>query len=332
MHKYEDVYEATLKYFNGDTLATDAWIKKYCLQDKNENYLELTPDDMHWRLANEFARIEQNYPNPLSAEEIYGHLKGFTNLVLQGSPMYGIGNDHTLSSLSNCVVAPSPEDSISGIFNTAKDIANLYKARIGIGFSVSSLRPEGAAVNNSAKTSTGAWSFVDFYSHVTALIGQSGRRGALLEAMDVRHPDIFKFATCKQDPVKVTGANISVQISDEFIKAVLEDSKFELRWPVDSLTPQFKEMINARDLWKVIVESATNTADPGLLFWDTICDNLPAHCYKEFKTLSTNACSEIPSSAFDSCRLLSINLYGFICNPHKQDAYFNYQSFQSLEN
>lgn len=295
MYTREEVYNETLKYFKGDELATNVFFK-YCLSDKDGNYLELTPDDMHHRLAKELHRIELKYPNPLSYEEIYNSLKNFERIVPQGSPMFGIGNDEQNISLSNCVVIDSPADNISSIFDAAKNLANLAKRRCGVGCDLSELRPENALTNNSAKSSTGAWSFADFYSYVTRMIAMRGRRAALLLSMDIRHPDIDKFITCKEDLTKVTGANISVKNRDEFMKAVENDEDYTLRWPVVSEVKDAKytKVVKARELWNLLVETATLTADPGLLFWDKITSYMPSESYKvvndAFRTRTTNPC------------------------------------------
>ena len=281
-------------YFNGDELATNVWLTKYALKDNNGNIIEKTPDDMHKRLASEFARIESQFggPRALSEEEIYSLLKDFKYIVPQGSPMMGVGNNHVNVSLSNCVVIESPSDNISSIMDSGKHLANLFKRRCGVGLDISNLRPEGTLVNNSAGTTTGAWSFADFYSYVCRMIGQNGRRGALMISMDIRHPDIEKFITMKHDLEKVTGANVSVKISDDFMHAVEADGEFTLQYPVDSETPSVVRHIAAKTLWNTIVESATNTAEPGILMWDNITKNLPAEAYKDqgFRTLTTNPC------------------------------------------
>ncbi|HPB34624.1 MAG TPA: ribonucleoside-diphosphate reductase, adenosylcobalamin-dependent, partial [Caldisericia bacterium] len=307
MYSENEVKSATLEYFNGDTLATDVWMKKYALKNKNDEYLEKNPDDMHRRLASEFHRVESKYPFPLTEEEIFSALKDFKHIVPQGSPMSGIGNIYSKQSLSNCVVVASPEDNMSSIFDKGKELANLFKNRCGVGMDMSKLRPEGTPVNNSAKTSTGAWSFCDLYSNITRMIGQNNRRGALMLTMDIRHPDIFKFVTMKHDLTKVTGANISVKISDEFMNAVKEDKNFILRFPVTIPSNEKMDMeynvrynfddgmrikIKAKELWKVITESATQTAEPGILMWDNILRRLPAESYNDFKTICTNPCGE----------------------------------------
>ena len=321
----EEVKKATLEYFNNDELAANVWLTKYGLKNKEGEFIEKTPDDMHNRLADEFARMEEKFGGDLALtkEEIYDLLKDFKYIVPQGSPMMGIGNNYVNVSLSNCVVVDSPGDNISSIMDSGKHLANLFKRRCGVGLDISRLRPEGTSVNNSAGTTTGAWSFADFYSYVCRMIGQNGRRGALMITMDVKHPDIQKFVTMKSDLTKVTGANVSVKISDEFMHAVEADQEFELCFPVDSADPKYKSSVKARELWDLIVESATKTAEPGLMMWDNIINNLPAHCYKDvgFETLTTNPCGEIPLSAYDSCRLISINLKNLVKNPFKNPEF-----------
>ena len=301
----KEVKEATLEYFNNDELAANVWLTKYGLKNTKGEFVEKTPDDMHIRLANEFARMEKSFggDSTLSQDEIYNLLKDFKYIVPQGSPMMGIGNDYVNVSLSNC----------------------------GVGLDISRLRPEGTPVNNSAGTTTGAWSFADFYSYVCRMIGQNGRRGALMITMDIKHPDIQKFVTMKNDLTKVTGANVSVKISDEFMHAVEGDQDFELCFPVDSKDPKYKTQVKARELWDLIVDSATKTAEPGLMMWDNIINNLPAHCYKDqgFETLTTNPCGEIPLSAYDSCRLISINLKNFVSDPFKNPT-FDYEKLYDV--
>lgn len=330
IYSKEEVEKATLEYFDGDELATNVWITKYALKNNKGEFLEKTPDDMHRRLAKEFARIEAKYPNPLSENEIFLLLKDFKYIVPQGSVMFGAGNNFVNVSLSNCVVVESPKDSMSSIYEKGRDLANLFKRRCGVGINISNLRPDGAPVNNSAGSSTGAWSFADLYSYICRHVGQHGRRGALMISMDVRHPDIENFITMKHDKTKVTGANISVQITDEFMRAVENDLDFELRWPIESPTPKFVKNVKARRIWNTIVESATQTAEPGLLMWDNICSTLPANCYPEFKTLTTNPCGEVPLSAGDSCRLISINLKHFVKNPFTIDAFFDYSEYSEV--
>lgn len=329
MHHEQQVREETLKYFRGDELATNVWMTKYCLKDQEGNFMELTPDDMHRRLAKEFARVEAKFSNSLSEQEIYGFLKGFESIVPQGSPMYGIGNDYVNVSLSNCVVVDSPADNVSSIIDSGKELANLFKRRCGVGLDISNLRPENAPVNNAARTTTGAWSFADFYSYVCRMIGQNGRRGALMISMDVRHPDIDKFVAMKQDLTKVTGANVSVKITDDFMHAVEKGENFTLQFPVDSESPTETRTIDASQLWENIVESATKTAEPGLLMWDNITSRLPAHEYEQFKTICVNPCAEIALSAYDSCRLISINLKNFVKDPFGKNAEFDLRQFST---
>jgi ribonucleotide reductase alpha subunit len=287
-----EVKKATLAYFKGDELAANVAPSKYLLKNKSGEFVEKTPDDMHDRIADEFYRIESKYPNPVSRERIREALSNFKRIVPQGSPMYGIGNNYVNCSLSNCLVISSPDDNISSIVNSGKDLANLSKARCGVGIDISTLRPEGMAVNNAAETTSGAWSFADFYSYVIRMIGQNGRRGALMLTMDVRHPDVLKFATSKVDRTKVTGANISVKLSNDFMAAVRDDAEYVQQWPVDSESPKITKVVKAREVWEVIVKTATETAEPGLLFWDTMLENLPAECYADvgFKHVSTNPC------------------------------------------
>ena len=334
MYSQEQVREATLEYFRGDELATNVFITKYCLRDKKGNFAEKTPDDMHRRMAREFARMEDKFitrkSNHLTEAEIYSYLKDFKYIVPQGSPMMGIGNDYVNVSLSNCVVVDNPQDSVSSIMDAGKDLANLFKRRCGVGLDISDLRPEGAPVNNSARTTTGAWSFADFYSYVCRMIGQNGRRGALMISMDIRHPDIEAFVKMKRDLTKVTGANVSVKISDSFMKAVENNETFTLQFPVDAEDPEYTADIDASTLWNSIIESATQTAEPGLLMWDNIIKNLPAHSYPEFKTKTTNPCGEIPLSAYDSCRLISLNLKNLVKNSFEKNADFDFGKLKEV--
>lgn len=330
----DSVLEKTHEYFNGDDLATSAIVNKYLLRDGEGNFLESNPDEMHKRLAKEFARIEKRYNGSRALEEeaIYNLIKDFKYIVPQGSPMFGIGNDFAVVSLSNCVVVESPSDDISSIVNKGKDLANLFKRRCGVGIDISALRPEGALVSNSARTTTGAWSFADFYSYVCRMVGQNGRRGALMITLDIRHPDIEKFVTMKHDLTKVTGANVSVKINDDFMKAVENKQPFTLQFPIDSDSPTHVKEIDANELWSLIVESATKTAEPGLMMWDNITRELPAEEYSDvgFKTITTNPCGEIPLSAYDSCRLIAINLTNFVKNPFEKNAYFDFDNFKMV--
>jgi len=334
MHNKTEVRQETLKYFKGDELATNVWMTKYALKNSAGEFVEKSPDEMHRRLSSEFARIEQafNSERALSEEKIYEYLKDFKYIVPQGSPMMGIGNNYVNVSLSNCVVVESPADNISSIIDSGKSLANLFKRRCGVGLDIRNLRPEGTQVNNSAGTTTGAWSFADFYSYVCRMIGQNGRRGALMITMDVRHPDIEKFVTMKHDFLKVTGANVSVKISDSFMHAVENNESFNLHFPIGSDNPTHTKEIQAVELWDSIVESATKTAEPGLLMWDNITKFLPAEEYADegFKTITTNPCGEIPLSAHDSCRLISINLKSFVNNKFKKSAKFDFVKFSEV--
>ena len=334
MFNESEVREATLAYFDDDELATNVFMTKYCLRDKKGQFMERSPDDMHKRLAKEFARIEskfQRHPaDSLSEKEIYSYLKDFKYIVPQGSPMMGIGNNYVNVSLSNCVVVEDPEDNISSIMDAGKDLANLFKRRCGVGVDISGLRPEHGIVNNAARTTTGAWSFADFYSYVCRMIGQNGRRGALMISMDVRHPDIEQFIRMKQDLTKVTGANVSVKISDSFMKAVENNQTFTLQFPVEAETPEYVSEIDARSLWDLIIEAATKTAEPGLLMWDNITKMLPAHAYPAFKTKTTNPCGEIPLSAYDSCRLISLNLKSLVKNSFEKNADFDFEKLRHI--
>ena len=327
----EHVKEETLKYFGNDELAANVWMSKYCLKDSQGNLLEKTPDDMHKRLAIEFARVENKFngTRALSEENIYKFLKDFKYIVPQGSPMMGIGNNHSNVSLSNCVVIAPPADNISSIIDSGKHLANLFKRRCGVGLDLSLLRPEGARVKNSAGTTSGAWSFADYYSYVCRMIGQNGRRGALMISMDIRHPDVESFALMKNDLTKVTGANVSIKISNEFMNAVQNDEDFTLRFPIDAEEPTITKIIRAKELWNKIVNSATKTAEPGLLMWDNILENLPANEYENFKTECVNPCAELPLSAYDSCRLISINLKNFVENKFTTKAKFNFAEFST---
>jgi ribonucleoside-diphosphate reductase alpha chain len=348
MFEENEVREATLEYFSGDELATNVFMTKYCLRDKKGNFVEKTPDDMHKRIASEFARMEDKFRDQsrttlddlpkyagrkvghLTEQEIYSYLKDFKYIVPQGSPMMGIGNDYVNVSLSNCVVVDNPQDSVSSIMDAGKDLANLFKRRCGVGLDLSDLRPEGAPVNNSARTTTGAWSFADFYSYVCRMIGQNGRRGALMISMDIRHPDIAEFVKMKHDLTKVTGANVSVKITDDFMEAVENGETFTLQFPVNSETPEYTADIDATTLWNTIIESATKTAEPGLLMWDNITKNLPAHCYPDFETKTTNPCGEIPLSAYDSCRLISLNLKNLVKNSFQKNAEFDFNKLKEV--
>lgn len=330
IYSKDEVEKETLKYFNNDELATNSWITKYALKNKKGEFLELTPKDMHVRLSKEFSRIEKKYSNPIIEEDVFEMLKNFKYIVPQGSPMYGIGNDFVSVSLSNCVVVAPPEDNMTSIINSGRDMANLFKQRCGVGTDLSYLRPEGMRVNNSAGTTTGAWSFADFYSYICRMVGQSGRRGALILTMDIKHPDIEKFITMKNDLKKVTGANVSIKISDEFMNSVKEDKDFILSYPIESKNPIFTKIVKAKNVWNMIIESATKTAEPGILMWDTIKRNLPSNEYEKFKVTSTNPCSELPLSNFGACRLISINLKNLVNNRYEENSNFDFDLFKKV--
>jgi len=325
----KEVEKACLEYFLGDSLAANVSYTKYLLKDKEGFFLEKTPDEMHWRMAKEFARIECNYSQENFkevAKRFYNLFKHFKYIVPQGSVMYGLGNPKAIS-LSNCTVLPSPSDSISGIFKTTGDMANLFKRRCGVGLDISSLRWDGAYVDNSANSSTGAWSFADLFSYVTKKIGQNNRRGALLISLDVRHPDVVKFATSKYDETKVTGANISLKLVDEFYQAVENGEKFTLQWPVDSANPSFVQEVDARELFETIVEAATKTAAPGIFNFDRMLRYTPTYAYEALRTITTNPCGEVPLGANDSCRLISHNLLSYVIDPFTKDARFDFELF-----
>ena len=327
----EEVKEATIKYFNGDQLAADVWMNKYALKDSDGNIFELTPDDMHHRIASEIARIEQKYPNPLSEQEIYEVIKDFKYIIPQGGPMAGIGNPYQVSSLSNCFVIGTEgnADSYGAILKVDQEQVQLMKRRGGVGHDLSHIRPAGSPVKNCALTSTGAVSFMERYSNSTKEVAQDGRRGALMLSIDVRHPDAESFIDAKLQDGKITNANISVKITDEFMDCVLTGKPFFQQYPIDSPTPQCIVEINAKKLWDKIIHNAWAMAEPGILFWDTIKRESVPDCYADlgFDTISTNPCGEIPLCAYDSCRLLAMNLYSYVKNPFTENAEFDLMLF-----
>ena len=326
----QEVENATLKYFNGDKLATDVWRKKYCLKD-DDNYYELSPDDMHRRIANELARIEAKYPNPLSAELIYETLKNFKRIVPQGSPMSGIGNNFQVVSLSNCFVIGNDGDSDSygGIMKIDQEQVQLMKRRGGVGHDLSHIRPKGSPVKNSAITSTGIVPFMERYSNSTREVAQDGRRGALMLSVSIKHPDSENFIDAKMTDGKVTGANVSVKLDDEFMKAAIEGVPYTQQYPIIG-PPKVTKEIDAQKLWKKIIHNAWKSAEPGILFWSRIINESVADCYANlgFKTVSTNPCGEIPLCPNDSCRLLAINIFGYVRNPFTSEAYFDFDAFK----
>ena len=326
----QQVEKATLEYFKGDKLATDVWIRKYCLKDEN-NYYELTPDDMHWRLAHELARIETKYKNPLTVEQIYNTLKHFKRIVPQGSPMSGIGNNFQVTSLSNCfVIGDSTSDSYGGIFKVDQEQVQLMKRRGGVGHDLSHIRPKGSPVKNSAITSTGIVPFMERYSNSTKEVAQDGRRGALMLSVNVKHPDSEEFIDAKMTEGKVTGANISIKLSDEFMDAALNNKSYRQQFPINSDNPKLIKDIDAPKFWKKIIHNAWQSAEPGILFWDKVISESIPDCYADygFKTVSTNPCGEIPLCPYDSCRLLAVNLFGYVINPFTKDAKFNWELFK----
>lgn len=327
----QEIEKATLQYFKGDKLAADVWRKKYCLKDDN-NYYELTPDDMHWRLAKELARIEAKYPNPLKEDQIYETLKNFKRIIPQGSPMSGIGNDFQVVSLSNCFVIGNQGggDSYGGIMKIDQEQVQLMKRRGGVGHDLSNIRPKGSPVKNSAITSTGIVPFMERYSNSTREVAQDGRRGALMLSVSIKHPDSEEFIDAKMEQGKVTGANVSVKLTDEFMKAAIYGMSFEQKYPIDSDTPKYTKEIDAPKLWKKIIHNAWQSAEPGVLFWDKIISESIPDCYGEygFTTVSTNPCGEIPLCPYDSCRLLAVNLFGYVSNPFTPDAHFYWELFK----
>lgn len=328
----EEIQEASFKFFQGDDLATKVWSTKYALKDSFGNIYELTPDDMHRRLAREIARIEKNYPNPMSEDELFELFRNFKYIVPQGSPMTGIGNEYQVASLSNCFVIgfDSDADSYGAIIKLDEEQVQLMKRRGGVGHDLSHIRPKGSPVKNSALTSTGIVPFMERYSNSTREVAQDGRRGALMLSVSVKHPDSESFIDAKMESGKVTGANVSVKIHDDFMKAALSSQPYTQQYPIESADPWFKKDTDANALWKKIVHNAWQSAEPGILFWDTIIRESVPDCYADlgYKTVSTNPCGEIPLCPYDSCRLLAINLYSYVVNPFKEDAYFDFELFR----
>jgi len=329
-YDFKDIESNSLKYFKGDKLAADQWIRKYSLKDSNGNIYESSPDDMHHRLANEIARRESKYPNPISEEKIYSLLKDFKYIIPGGSNMSGIGNNKQIVSLSNCFVVGNGCDSYGGIMRIDQEQVQLMKRRGGVGHDLSHIRPKGTDVLNSALTSTGVVPFMERYSNSTREVAQDGRRGALMLSLSINHPDAENFIDAKMEQGKVTGANISVKIDDKFMKAVKNNANYTQQWPVDSNNPEITQEVNAKKLWDKIIYNAWKFAEPGVLFWDTIQRESIPDAYFEhgFKTTSTNPCGEIPLCPYDSCRLLAINLYNYVENPFTNKAKFKYDLFR----
>jgi ribonucleoside-diphosphate reductase alpha chain len=331
-YEYAEVVKAATEYFRGDELAANVWVNKYALKDSAGNIYERTPDDMHRRLASEIARVEKKYANPIDEEEIYGLLKDFKYIVPQGGPMTGIGNNYQIASLSNCFVIGNKgtADSYGGVMKIDEEQVQLMKRRGGVGHDLSHIRPKGSPVMNSALTSTGIVPFMERYSNSTREVAQDGRRGALMLSVSIKHPDSEGFIDAKMDGTKVTGANVSVKVTDEFMDAVVNDTKYTQQYPIESDDPTYTKEINAKNLWNKIIHNAWKSAEPGILFWDTVIGESIPDCYADlgFKTVSTNPCGEIPLCPYDSCRLLAINLFSYVENPFTEEASFNMKKFK----
>ena len=331
-YTFEEAQNATLEYFGGDALAARVWANKYAMKDSLGNIYEETPRDMHWRIANEIARVEAKYPNALSAQQLFDLLDHFKYIVPQGSPMTGIGNNYQIASLSNCFVIgmDGNADSYGAIIRVDEEQVQLMKRRGGVGHDLSHIRPKGSPVKNSALTSTGLVPFMERYSNSTREVAQDGRRGALMLSVSIKHPDSESFIDAKMTEGKVTGANVSVKMDDDFMRAAVEGRPYTQKYPIDSTEPLYTKEVNASELWKKIVHNAWKSAEPGVLFWDTIIRESVPDCYADlgFKTVSTNPCGEIPLCPYDSCRLLAINLYSYVVNPFTPDAYFDFDLFK----
>lgn len=331
-YSQDEAYQASLDYFKGDDLAARVWVNKYALKDSFGNIFEQTPDDMHRRLASEIARIEKNYENPMTEEEVFALLKDFKYIVPQGGPMTGIGNDFQIASLSNCFVIGNDgnSDSYGGIMKIDQEQVQLMKRRGGVGHDLSHIRPKGSPVKNSALTSTGIVPFMERYSNSTREVAQDGRRGALMLSVSVKHPDAESFIDAKLEQGKVTGANVSVKIHDDYMQAVEAGQNYKTQYPIESKSPVFTKNIDATGLWKKIVHNAWKSAEPGILFWDTIIKESVPDCYADlgYKTVSTNPCGEIPLCPYDSCRLIAVNLFSYVENPFTPQAKFNFELFK----
>ena len=331
-YTFDEAFKASLDYFTGDELAAKVWVNKYALKDAFGNIYEESPVDMHHRLASEIARVEKKYPNPLSEEELFNLFDHFRYIVPQGSPMTGIGNDYQIASLSNCFVIglDGDADSYGAIIRIDEEQVQLMKRRGGVGHDLSHIRPKGSPVKNSALTSTGLVPFMERYSNSTREVAQDGRRGALMLSVSIKHPDSESFIDAKMTEGKVTGANVSVKIDDEFMQAVVNGTPYKQQYPIDSSEPTNVKEINAAELWKKIIHNAWKSAEPGVLFWDTILKESVPDSYADlgFRTVSTNPCGEIPLCPYDSCRLLAINLYSYVVNPFTKEAYFDFDLFR----
>lgn len=331
-YTFDEAFKASLDYFTGDELAAKVWVNKYALKDAFGNIYEKSPNDMHHRLASEIARVEKKYPNPLSEQELFDLFDHFRYIVPQGSPMTGIGNDYQIASLSNCFVIglDGQADSYGAIIRIDEEQVQLMKRRGGVGHDLSHIRPKGSPVKNSALTSTGLVPFMERYSNSTREVAQDGRRGALMLSVSIKHPDSEAFIDAKMTEGKVTGANVSVKIDDDFMNAAVNGGTYKQQYPIDSDSPVYVKDIDASGLWKKIIHNAWKSAEPGVLFWDTILRESVPDCYADlgFRTVSTNPCGEIPLCPYDSCRLLAINLYSYVVNPFTSDAYFDYDLFK----
>ena len=331
-YTFDEAFKASLDYFTGDELAAKVWVNKYALKDAFGNIYEESPNDMHHRLASEIARVEKKYPNPLSEQELFDLFDHFRYIVPQGSPMTGIGNDYQIASLSNCFVIglDGQADSYGAIIRIDEEQVQLMKRRGGVGHDLSHIRPKGSPVKNSALTSTGLVPFMERYSNSTREVAQDGRRGALMLSVSIKHPDSEAFIDAKMTEGKVTGANVSVKIDDDFMNAAVNGGTYKQQYPIDSDSPVYVKDIDASGLWKKIILNAWKSAEPGVLFWDTILRESVPDCYADlgFRTVSTNPCGEIPLCPYDSCRLLAINLYSYVVNPFTPDAYFDYDLFK----
>jgi len=328
---HADALKAATQYFDGDELAANVWLNKYALKDSFGNIYERTPDEMHRRIAAELFRIESKYKNPIPEEELYQLLRQFKYIVPQGSPMAGIGNKYQVSSLSNCFVIGSGADSYGGILRADEEQVQLMKRRGGVGHDLSHIRPKGSPVMNSALSSTGIVPFMERYSNSTREVAQDGRRGALMLTISVKHPDVEDFIDAKMEAGKVTGANVSVRINDEFMQAVRENKKYKLQYPIDAEEPVFVKEIDAARLWDKIIYNAWKSAEPGVLYWDTVIRESVPDCYADqgYRTISTNPCGEIPLCPYDSCRLLAINLFSYVEKPFTKEAYFDFEKFKT---
>lgn len=331
-YTFDEAFKASLDYFTGDELAAKVWVNKYALKDAFGNIYEQSPVDMHHRLASEIARVEKKYPNPLSEQELFDLFDHFRYIVPQGSPMTGIGNDYQIASLSNCFVIglDGKADSYGAIIRIDEEQVQLMKRRGGVGHDLSHIRPKGSPVKNSALTSTGLVPFMERYSNSTREVAQDGRRGALMLSVSIKHPDSESFIDAKMTEGKVTGANVSVKIDDEFMNSVVNGTPYNQQYPIDSDNPTTVKEIDAPTLWKKIIHNAWKSAEPGVLFWDTILRESVPDSYADlgFRTVSTNPCGEIPLCPYDSCRLLAINLYSYVVNPFTKDAYFDFDLFK----